>query len=188
MNVIAGMLRAFAIVAMFVSTPAAAAPPNDVQVDGFKKLHGYDLSIDEVRNAAFRSSDWLDAQKRTCLADGIATSLEQSMDRLIADSFVSAETLAEFLAWARTQAGTKFISYLHAGMIARINKVAAPDREAFKQTLTGEERDDIDRFIESPAGQASAAAEKALMADFELTDAMFDQVARDCGIENTEGR
>ena len=99
------------------------------------------------------------------------------------DLFVEAQAVEDWLRFAQTPGGSRFMEFVRSGVVATVRNQPRPEPEPFMRGMTPEQLADVSRFVTSPA----AAVLKRDFPDLDLPPqqqaTLAKQVKAQCGVE-----
>jgi hypothetical protein len=171
--------------ALLASLPAAASVPTESQAREIEHMFGFDtmLGVMVQRTVADIDAPSFTPAQKSCVASGVAASVEQRLLKSLSASFGDGDTVEAWKAFAGTAGGARMIGLLQRAVMATAAQTAPPDMPTELAAFSAKERGDVEAFIQTPA---ASVMERGFGAGLKPTEAeasaMHAQIVATCGL------
>ncbi len=136
---------------------AFAEPPTAEDIAAVEHMFGFDQLMTILLDRTYISPKEygpLDETQLACVKNEAMPVFHAKVDDLFAQLFANREIVAEWVRFAGTGGGGKFLDFLRQGVVAKASDLPAPTDAELDAYLDKGEWAEVDAFLHTPAGSA----------------------------------
>ncbi len=181
---VVGLLGASALLAA-LATHAVAKPSTEADVAKMMALFGFEQAMPLIIQQQLDASEELavySSSQRKCVADLAQPAFQKHINGLFRTVFSDGDHINAWLAFAQTPGGTKMLSFIRAGVGAKMKGAEAPQPTEFLGDMSLEEMMQVTEFMQSPAAGMLEQEFPDSEVPAELIAELTQQASQRCGV------